>query len=123
MLKFYVENIITKESLGILTQNQIDKLKLDTRVFRIISVSQRNRELGIVPSCILTVFKKVKNGEEFDIKSGEDCYKSLFFPVFTPTDLDKIYLTSSGHYILKESLTPSQKIWMEAENTFKNMIG
>jgi hypothetical protein len=51
-------------------------------------------------------------------KEGEHSY----FPIFETGDLDKLYLSKTGHFILKESLNTEQKEWMkmkeEAENLF-----
>jgi hypothetical protein len=54
---------------------------------------------------------------------GEQRYKRIFFPIFKPSDLDKFYISSSGHYILTESLDDTQRVWIESTADAKQIFG
>ena len=128
MLKFYVHNHVTQETKGILTDEEIDKLHLDIRSWDIIPVNAYNKMKRVVPSSVLEVYLIMQSDEK--LKEGDvvyTCedkrYKRVFFPIFHPRDLDKLYLTASGHYILTESLDHVQQAWNESKREAHNIFG
>ena len=106
MMKFAVTRKVDPRGyVGEFTARQIDENKFDLRIYDIVPSHEYKKRNSGRPFAILKV--KAKNGKEFE---------DIYFPVFDFMDLDKLYISTSCHFILKESLSKKQQLWIEANS-------
>lgn len=112
MMKFVVfRKGIGRKFIGEYTAREIDEMRLDLRLYEITPKHLYKRINKEVPSSILKVMAK---------EDGK--WKEMYFPVFDFSELDKLYISTSNHLVLKDSLNKVQRLWLEKNREAESIM-
>lgn len=110
MLKYAVVHRALNVLVKIMSDNEWQEY--DVRQYDVMLLHKYKNKIDPVPVSLIKALRIGKNNE----------LEEIYYPIFDLQDLDKIFISSSGHFVLKNELTLIQQLWIELNHKGRELI-